>query len=45
MPYIAQPLRKELQRAGPPVAETPGELNYLFTVAAVEFIKAKGLSY
>lgn len=38
-------MRAELLRGGTPVAETPGELNYLFTAVIVEFIKARGLSY
>ena len=42
MPYIHQNNREELLFRP---ARTPGELNYLFTLAARSYIDAQGMSY
>jgi hypothetical protein len=43
MPYVKQEARERLfDRQG---AETCGELNYLFTTLALEYLKTKGESY
>jgi len=44
MPYIKQMDREELER-GIRKADTAGELNYVFTLYALEYIQRKGLSY
>lgn len=43
MPYIGQVRRRELAGGRPP--ETPGELNYLLTRMADEYLQRKGVSY
>lgn len=43
MPYIDKDARKEI--AGQRLPETPGELNFVFTIFAKEYLDAKGLSY
>ena len=42
MPYIEH---KERQKYDIQVAETPGQLNYQFTMLIVEYMKKNGLSY
>jgi hypothetical protein len=44
MPYIKQLDRDALQ-CGTRKADTAGELNYTFTLFALEYIQRKGLSY
>lgn len=44
MPYIKQEAREALG-AGQRVAETPGELNYMFTVLSLCYLEEKGESY
>lgn len=44
MPYIDQQAREEIDNGRPP--ETPGELNYAFSVLATQYIETNnGLSY
>lgn len=43
MPYIHKLARLRVDKTR--VAETPGELNYLFTTLINRYVKAKGLSY
>jgi hypothetical protein len=42
MPYIDKLARKVVAEEG---ASTAGELNYIFTLALVDYIQRKGLSY
>jgi hypothetical protein len=44
MPYIHQADRNALE-CGVRKADNPGELNYVFTIYAVEYIQRKGLKY
>jgi len=44
MPYIEPKARDELTRHRRHPA-TPGELNYIFTMAAIEYVERVGLSY
>jgi len=43
MPYITQDLRDDIDSGAIP--QTAGELNYLLTVTALEYIREKGESY
>ena len=43
MPYITESDRSRLDEFNSPT--TPGELNYLFTKLAIEYIDRNGLSY
>jgi hypothetical protein len=44
LPYIPQKRRDEIGFDGsPPV--TPGELNYVFTIEAIDYLDRQGLSY
>lgn len=43
MPYITPDDRQRLKEGSLPA--TAGELNYAFTVAALDYMKAKGTSY
>ena len=43
MPYIKEEAREALTNGAP--AETCGELNYVFTRLAQEYVQVKGLSY
>jgi len=42
MPYIPKEIRKELENRNP---QNPGELNYLFTKIALQYIGDKGEKY
>jgi len=44
MPYIKQDRREQLQD-DTTQAETPGELNYLFSLISQDYVDNKGLSY
>lgn len=44
MPYIDEEAREALGLAGAP-ATTPGELNYVITRLAQEYVQVRGLSY
>ena len=43
MPYITQDLRDDIDSGAIP--QTAGELNYLLTVTALEYLREKGESY
>lgn len=43
MPYILPSRRTEIDQNAPP--ETAGELNYLFTKLALQYVETKGTSY
>lgn len=45
MPYIKKEQRKEVWEPEVSRARTPGELNYIFTMAALCYIKHKGKKY
>jgi hypothetical protein len=45
MPYINKGIRDAMASEERPTAATAGELNYLFTLLAIEYIKANGLNY
>lgn len=48
MPYIKQERRKEFEpwlENQPAVPCTPGELNYVFTILAKQYVEEFGLSY
>lgn len=47
MPYISDADARKFEEGleGLPPAGTAGELNYLFTIIALEYVKAHGLRY